>query len=208
MAPRILYDAAGLVAVDKPPGIETAGRTPDDPRALQAQLAAWLRARVWAVHQLDRDTSGVNLFVRKRSLVAPTQDRLKRGRKFYLAICHGELSAPREVDAPLAYDPAAQRWRIGPGKDARSRLCPLAWTERASLVEIELLTGRTHQARVHLASIGHPLVGERRYHDPPCALHARHALHAARIELDGLSLHAPWPDDLRALAARLGLEPP
>lgn len=207
MAPRvhILHDAAGLVAVDKAPGMETAGKTVDDPRALQAQLAACLGARVWAVHQLDKDTSGVNLFVRKRSLVAPTQAMLAAGRKLYVAICHGRIEA-REIDAPLAYDPGARRWRVAPtGKRAISRVRVIAQAERASLIEIELVTGRTHQARVHLAHAGHPLIGERRYRDPPCTLHPRHALHAARIELGDLTIEAPLPDDIRALAARLGL---
>jgi 23S rRNA-/tRNA-specific pseudouridylate synthase len=203
--PRILHDSGGLIAVDKPPGMETAGRTVDDESGLQAQLARSIRARVWAVHQLDKDTSGVNLFVRKRSLVAVWQEQLARGRKVYLAICHGRIAAQR-IDASLAYDPEQRRWRVSPqGKVAASVVSVLAQTDAASKIEIELLTGRTHQARVHLAHVGHPLVGERRYREPPCTLHPRHALHCARIELGDRTISSPLPDDLRALAARLRL---
>lgn len=206
MPPRIrfLHDADGLIAVDKPPGVETAGRTIDDPRALQAQLAAAIGAPVWAAHQLDKDTSGVNLFVRKRSLVAPWQEKLAHGRKIYLAICGGRIEAQR-IDAPLAYDRVERRWRVAPhGKNASSVVRVLASGAEASMIEVELLTGRTHQARVHLAHVGHPLIGEKRYREPPDE-RCRHALHCARIELGDRTISAPLPEDLQALARRLGL---
>ncbi len=204
----MIHDAAGVVVVDKPPGLETSGRTLDDPRTVQHRLAAQLKRRVWAVHQLDRDTSGVLVFVRRRSLVATWQEELRRGRKIYLAICHGRVPFDeRRIDAPLRYDEARRRWEVGSGgREACSIVRTLARGEDASLVEVELVTGRTHQARVHLAHVGHPLLGERRYREPPSTAHPRQALHAARIELaDGTRFEAPLPEDLRALAGRLGL---
>ncbi|HEY8431832.1 MAG TPA: RNA pseudouridine synthase [Sandaracinaceae bacterium] len=194
------------MVVDKPPGLETAGRTPDDPRSLQYRLAAQLGRPVWAVHQLDRETSGANVFVRKRSLVAPWQAKLASGRKVYLAIVHGRFEAASvRVDAPLRYDEARRRWAVGEGREARSLVRRLAAADAFSLLEVELLTGRTHQARVHLAHLGHPLAGEKRYRDPPSSAHPRHALHAFRIELAGLRFEAPVPADLGELAARVGL---
>jgi RluA family pseudouridine synthase len=205
----VVYEADGVVVVDKPAGLETSGRTLDDPRSVQYRLAAQLRRRVWAVHQLDRDTSGVLVFVRRRSLVAPWQEALRRGRKTYLAICHGCVTfREKRVDAPLRYDDARRRWIVAEGgKPACSIVRRLAVAEDASLLEIELLTGRTHQARVHLAHLGHPLFGERRYREPPSSAHPRQALHAARIELPkGERFSAPLPADLRQLAERLGLQ--
>jgi 23S rRNA-/tRNA-specific pseudouridylate synthase len=206
---RILHDADGVVVVDKPPGLETAGRTLDDPSSLQFQLARQLGRKVWAVHQLDRDTSGVSVFVRRAARVADWQARMKppRGRKTYLAIVYGEPRfRERRVDAPLCYDESARRWAVGEGgKPASSVVRARVSHQGYALVEVELLTGRTHQARVHLAHLGHPLVGERRYREPPCALHARHALHALRLEVEGQTFEAPLPDDLSALAERLGL---
>ncbi len=218
----VIYDAGGVVAVDKPAGLETSGRTVDDPRGVQHHLAVQLKRRVWAVHQLDRDTSGVLVFVRRRSLVAPWQEALRAGTKRYLAICHGAVPfTERRVEEPLRYDEAKRRWVVGPGRAATSVVRRLSVGEGASLVEVELVTGRTHQARVHLAHLGLPLVGERRYREPPCTLHPRHALHAARIELadaklladgkllaDARVLAAPLPADLVALAAGLGLRAP
>lgn len=203
----VLHDAAGVVVVDKPAGLETAGRSLADPRSVQHRLAAQLGRPVWAVHQLDRDTSGVNVFVRKASLVAAWQAELKRARKVYLAIAHGRFAeASVEVDAPLRYDEASRRWVVREGREARTRVARIAVTDAFSALEVTLLTGRTHQARVHLAHLGHPLAGERRYRDPPSEAHARHALHAWRLELaDGRRFVAPIPDDLRVLAERLGL---
>lgn len=194
--------------VDKPAGLESTGKTLDDPRSVQHRLAAQLGRPVWAVHQLDRETSGVLLFVRRRSLVAPLQEELRHGRKTYLAIVHDRVPwESTTIDAPLRYDEARRRWVVGAGgRPARSELRRLAVSDRASLVEIALRTGRTHQARVHLAHAGHPLAGERRYREPPSTLHSRHALHAWRVELSGgRCFEAELPDDLRRLARSLGL---
>ncbi|MEQ9073990.1 MAG: RluA family pseudouridine synthase [Sandaracinaceae bacterium] len=209
----ILHDADGVVVVDKPPGLEATGRTPDDPGGVQHHLATQLRRPVWAVHQLDRDTSGVLIFVRKRSLVARWQEALARGDKRYVALVHGreghgsEAFEPRTIDAPLAYDRGARRWVVREGgKPARSTVEVVSVGADAMRVHVTLHTGRTHQARVHLAHVGHPLIGERRYRTPPCELHPRHALHAARVAALGAVFEAPLPEDLRALARRLGLD--
>lgn len=207
---RLLHDADGVVVVDKPPGLEASGRSLDDPGSVQHRLARQLGRPVWAVHQLDRDTSGVLVFVRRRSLVAPWQERLKppRARKLYVAVVHGEPAwNVRLVEAPLRYHEPARRWMVtAGGKPSTSRMRRLAQGGGHALVEVELRTGRTHQARVHLAHLAHPLVGERRYRQPACELHPRHALHAARLEVEGMPpFVAPLPDDLRGLLARLGL---
>ncbi len=201
----ILHDADGLVVVDKPPGLETTGRTRDDPGGLEAHLARALGRRVWAVHQIDRDTSGIVLFVTKKPLVATWQARLRSAEKRYLAIVHGRMRS-QTVDAPLAYDEARRRWtvRVG-GKPARTVFEVLAATDDASRVECRPTTGRTHQLRVHLAHLGHPLFGEPRYADPPCRAHPRHALHLGALVIDGHVFEAPVPEDLLVLMQRLGV---
>jgi len=204
----ILHDAEGVVVVDKPPGLEATGRTRDDPGGVEHHLATQLRRRVWAVHQLDRDTSGALIFVRKKALVAPWQARLAGATKRYLAIAHGRVEAAI-VDAPLAYDLALRRWVIREGgKPAVTEWSTLDAHDDASLVEARPRTGRTHQVRVHLASRGHPLFGESRHRDPPCDAHPRHALHLWRIEVGGQAFASALPQDLRRLAVRLGLRAP
>ena len=223
-APRVVYDDGRVIAVDKPPGLPATGRDLDDPNSLEHQLAQHLGRRVWAVHQLDADTSGVIVFVTRKSLVPVWAERLssRNADKQYLAICHGRPEFDElEVDAPIASTGRNKPpyWRVAPEagdaepvRAARSVLRVLDRTARHALVQVSLVTGRSHQARLHLAHVGHPLVGEKVYRTPPCTEHPRHALHAHAIRFrDGgtpSELVAPLAPDLRELAARLGLTVP
>ena len=220
---RLVHDDGRVIAVDKPAGLPSTGRDRDDPDSLEHRLAARLGRTVWAVHQLDADTSGVIVFVTRKSLVPIWAERLssRSADKQYLAICHGRPAFDGlEVDAPIASSGRSgpPYWCIAPGggaapkaRTARSRLEVLDRTERHALIRVTLLTGRSHQARLHLAHVGHPLVGEKVYRTPPCTEHPRHALHAHAIRFrDGgtpSELIAALPADLRELAARLGLRP-
>lgn len=203
----VLHDTGGLIAVDKPAGLESTGRAVDDPGGVQHHLQTQLRRPLWLVHQLDRDTTGVLLFVRKRRLVAEWQARLRRAQKRYLALVHGTLEpVAATFDAPIGYDRALRRWRVDPeGKPARTTARRLDAAGGVSLVEARIRTGRTHQVRVHLAQAGHPLVGERLHRDPPCELTGRQMLHAWRLEVDDLSLEAPIPRDFADAMKRWGL---
>lgn len=233
--PGILFRGDGLVAVDKPAGLPSTGRDLDDPDCLQSWLGDQIGRMVWAVHQLDADTSGVLLFVERKGLVAEVARRLRHpgSRKVYLAICHGVPAFDRStVDAPIGEvasspppptsgrattsssaprSPRAQRLGVTPtGRAARSRIVVLDRAEDAALLEVTIATGRTHQIRIHLAHLGHPLVGEPIYRDPPSRIHLRHALHASTLVLGGSPrqvFHVPLPEDLVRLARKLGLDP-
>jgi len=219
--PTFVHDDGRVIVVDKPAGLPATGRDRDDPDSLEFLLAERLGRTVWAVHQLDAETSGLIVFVTRKSLVAPWVERLaRRADKQYLAICHGVPAFDAlQVRAPIGPtgSPAPPWWRVARqddvgARDATTRLRVRERTARHSLVEVTLVTGRTHQARVHLAHVGHPLVGEKVYATPPCTGHPRHALHAHTIRFrDGelpSELLAPLPTDLRALAAQVGLRIP
>ncbi len=201
---RLLFERDGIFVVDKPAGLPSTGRDLDDPDCAQYMLARELGRRVWAVHQLDRATSGVLLFTSRKTRVAELQRALTRGRKVYLALVDGVVVADRRcIDAPMRYVRGRGRPAVVPdGKEARTQVIVRERGEWASLVEVCPRTGRTHQIRVHLAHIGHPIVGD--------ALHghgadARMGLHCWRIGLDGQRFEAPLPADFRALCQSRGL---
>ncbi|HKY93789.1 MAG TPA: RluA family pseudouridine synthase, partial [Kiloniellales bacterium] len=169
------------------------------------------------VHRLDRDTSGALVLARgaaaARALTAAFRER--QARKLYLALVEGKPQPlAGRIDRPLAKGGEAGRERMGvdeaTGEEAVTVYAVVATTqnERVSLVALSPLTGRTHQLRVHLAAIGHPILGDAKYG-------AREAgplmLHASEIAVphpeDGTTLRvaAPLPEHFAAKLKRLGL---
>ncbi|MFO0746072.1 MAG: pseudouridine synthase [Myxococcota bacterium] len=218
---HVVYRDAELVVVDKPPGIVSCGPDRDGPEgprhSVESLLVAALGVRqIWAIHQLDRETSGLNLFALKKGAVQVWAERLKlEGAKRYLALTHG---VPRLglVTAAIGerVDPATGKTfpavvaDDAPGARAASSIIMDARANAdlsAALVEIRPLTGRTHQVRLHLAHLGCPVLGEKIHASPPSMAHVRHALHAWRLVFADRTFEAPLAADLRALGARFGL---
>ncbi len=163
------------------------------------------------MQRLDRGTSGV-MFFSKRTDVNPKLTRqfeTKRIRKSYLALAEGEVGERQTIDAPLA--------RIGPisfgvrdgGKRSVTVVEPLAFGSEGSLLAITLMTGRTHQIRVHLEAIGHPLVGDWLYgarNAPRPMLHAAELIMTHPVSNQTLRVAAPLPEDFRDTAAARGVD--
>lgn len=212
----VVFAGGGLLVANKPAGLPSTGRTMDDPDCLQSLLMTRLeRRKLWAVHQLDAGTTGLNLFSIRKPLVSRFAEALADGSKIYAAICHGRLEGPaRDIDLPLGRVVRADGRSFAAvtedGKESLTTVTPILATDEASLVIARIHTGRTHQVRLHLAAIGHALFGERLHRDPPCERFERHALHAWRITMAARhgqdeAFEAPFPDDFRALAKNLGL---
>ncbi len=166
------------LAADKPAGMPT---QPPRDRA-QLSLEELLRAEyrtIYLVHRLDTPTSGVVLFARTREAAARLSALFAAGemKKTYVAAVEPPIAAEVTIDSPLD------------GREALTVVRPL----RDRLVEVDIKTGRTHQIRRHLASIGHPVAGDRRYGG---AKAPRLMLHAWRLEHATLgTLEAPVPPD-------------
>src|SRR5437763_9304763 len=131
-----------------------------------------LRARyreIYLVHRIDTPTSGVVLFARTRTAAAKFSELFASGamKKTYVAVVAGELKAPLTIDTPID------------GKEALTLVLSGEPSPPQTFIECEIKTGRTHQIRVHLASIGHPVVGDKRYGGPPAP---RLMLHAWKLE--------------------------
>jgi 23S rRNA pseudouridine1911/1915/1917 synthase len=227
----VLFEDADLVVLDKAAGmvVHPARGTPHSTvvNALLHRLAEGSELpRLGLVHRLDKDTSGCLVVARTEGALRALQAQWK-GRtveKGYLALCHGALPPSGRLDTPYGRHPR-DRTRFTGRRDApRRAITEWRTVERfgrdASLAEVRLHTGRTHQIRVHLAEAGHPLLGDavyggtRREARAPEGLAARaaaaagrQALHAARLAFDHprtgerLAFEAPLPADLsRALA--------
>lgn len=217
IARRIVLETDEVVIVDKPWGLPSTGRQLDDPDSLQFGLIQRYGGMTWAIHQLDADTSGLNVFVRRRKLAGPWQARMRHPNceKTYLAVVHGNLAEDTVVDAPIgtiATEPSNRLGITSDGRPARSHFRVLDRNRDLSLVRVNLETGRTHQIRIHAQSIGHPLVGEAWYRHQPCKRHCRQALHAWQLrfrdEREPESLTCPPPPDfvelLRVEGLRIG----
>jgi len=206
----ILYEDDVLLFVEKPAGLVVQrGYDPDEPVLLDL-VREYLAAKseeTFLLQRLDRGTTGVIFFSKssKMNVRLTRQFETKRIRKIYAAFCTGRLVEPQLVDAPLARIGAITFGVRDEGKRALTRIVPLEPGDAHSLVEIHLLTGRTHQIRVHLAAIGHPLVGDWLYGERE---EGRPMLHARRIEMihpatgQPLAVESPLPADFEAM--RLG----
>lgn len=207
---RILYEKDGLLAVNKPHDIPTSGKNLDDDDALQYWLIQREGAMVWAVHQLDADTTGVNVFTTRKKLVGKLQKALAHPEteKRYLALVHGTPEWDQiKCEEPIGKVDARNMGITPEGKNASSVITVLEKVDVFSLVEVKIKTGRTHQIRIHLSHLGFPLVGEEWYCDPPCTLHPRQALHALEVCFADSALpnfKAPLAEDFIVLAKRLG----
>lgn len=190
MAASIVHCDDWIVVVDKPSGMPSVpARNPLDPASVVERVRARSQMRyVEAVHRLDRDTSGLLVLARSeeaRRILGEAFER-RRVRKRYLALVVGNLARDRgTIHLPLAADPTSPpRQRIDPVSGIRATTgwrvlgrTTFANGEPTSLLELEPVTGRSHQLRAHLTWIGHPIVGDPLYGTP----HGRMLLHAASI---------------------------
>jgi 23S rRNA pseudouridine1911/1915/1917 synthase len=224
---HVLYEDADLLAIDKPPGMVVhpapGSRRGTVVNALAHRLGTLQgvgdRERPGIVHRLDRDTSGVLLVARTvQALEAlARQFRERTIEKRYLAVVRGRMAAESGViDRPIGRHPHERKRmsvRARRGRAAVTRWSVLERLRDATFVALAPETGRTHQLRVHLAAIGHPIVGDRVYGARRARgagpTHDRQALHAERIRFAHpttgarLEVRAALPPDLEELLAAL-----
>ncbi|HEU4383379.1 MAG TPA: RluA family pseudouridine synthase [Anaeromyxobacteraceae bacterium] len=234
---RVLHEDAHLLAVDKPAGLPAHPGTGIRGPTLVEEARAHLKVpadlppsefRPSPAHRLDRDTSGVVLVAKTRKAMARLTETFTEGEgvhKTYLCVAKGKMPRPEGViDIPLSEheQTAASRQRRGVNlQEALTRYRVLGAIKEASLLELRLETGRTHQIRRHLQAVGHPVAGDRRYGDFPFNRLARARwglsrmfLHAWRLRLPhpaggpALRLEAPLPPELAEALQRMNLPAP
>jgi 23S rRNA pseudouridine1911/1915/1917 synthase len=207
---EILYEDEAFVFINKPAGIVVQQRMHEPDEPFLHDLVARHTSPAYLMQRLDRGTSGVIFFSKRSDLNVrfTRQFERKRIRKRYLAICDGELLEKQTIDAPILRIGAIKFGVREGGKRAITHVSPLAASPSGSLLSIDLETGRTHQIRVHLAAIGHPLAGDWLYGEKNAS---RPMLHAAELEMTHPLTHqqfrvtAALPEDFREEARRRGI---
>lgn len=187
----ILHEDRDIVVVDKPAGLLTISTEREKSRTAYFILTDYVRKgvaksrnRVFIVHRLDRETSGVLIFAKSEEAKFHLQDQWQDTKKQYLAVVHGRCEKRAEtITSYLAENQAHGVYTTTDtrkGKLSHTAYRVLKETRDYSLLEVDLLTGRKHQIRVHLAGIGHPVVGDERY-GKEHKRYQRLALHARSI---------------------------
>jgi len=213
-----------VLVIDKPPGVVVHPGAGNKQGTLAHGLAHRFPELVelgpdhrWGlVHRLDRDTSGLMLVARSAEMHRFLQQELEKRRvgRTYRALAAGQFAAATgTIEAPIGRDPLrpTRMAIVREGRPARTHYRRLAEWDELTLVEISLETGRTHQIRVHFASIGHPLVGDTTYAEAAVdrGNPGRVWLHAVRLQFalpDGREhiVESPLPADLQAALDALG----
>lgn len=209
LTPSILYEDDALIFVDKPPNI-VVQRAHDANEPVLYELVAAHTSPLFLMQRLDRGTSGVMFFSKSAVINAKLtrQFEQKRIRKTYLALCEGKLAQRQTIDAPLRRIGAIKFGVREGGRRAVTHVEPLSATTAGSVVAVHLETGRTHQIRVHLAAIGHPLVGDWLYGSRNAE---RPMLHSAELDMTHpitntpLRVAASLPADFLAEISRRGI---
>lgn len=207
---EVLYEDKYLIVVNKPARqlVHPAGRTAGG--TLANHLAYYLQQHgivgtVRAVHRLDRDTSGCVIFAKDSHSQFLLEQQLKSGalKRTYWALAKGQVQPPSgKVDAPIGPHPSLPNRRAinANGENAVTHYHTIRSFPDASLLELTLETGRTHQIRLHLAHLGYPIIGDGMY-GTRVAWMQRQALHAVSVsflhlkEKCELTVHAPFPPD-------------
>jgi 23S rRNA pseudouridine1911/1915/1917 synthase len=216
---EIVFEDEALLVINKPAGLLTIATESEKTRTAYAQITSYVQdrapkgdARVFIVHRLDRDTSGLLIFARTEEVKFAFQRAWKSVTKKYHAIVQGTLNPPKgtlrsalvESDSLVVH---STRPENEDAKPAVTHYRTIRSGSEASLVELTLDTGRKNQIRVQLAEAGHPILGDEKYgatSDPARRL----ALHAVELHMrhpltgEALDFESPMPDKLRGLLGK------
>jgi len=215
----LLYEDADVLVVDKPPGLLTMGNASERERTVYVALTDYVRKgqaksrkRVFIVHRLDRETSGLLVFARTEEAKRALQEGWDETSKTYIAVVHGRVEKDEGVITSWLVENSAfvvfSTQDTTKGKQARTGYRVLHRTAHRSLIELDLFTGRKHQIRVHMADLGHALLGDTRYgkaKDPVkrLALHAHTLAFTHPRTGERLEFLAPVTGELLQMTGKL-----
>lgn len=228
----IVYEDENILVANKPFGLLTHGDSNEKKNHLANQVKDYLieqgsynprEEKVFApapANRIDRNTTGLVLFGKTAAALKGLNEMIRSDmiRKYYLTIVHGEIDSELVLDGKLIKDESKNKVSIGDsddGLDVRTIVSPIETLDKnTTLVSVELVTGRSHQIRAHLASIGHPIIGDSKYGGKELSGVSTQLLHAYRIEFDktvsgleyleGKEFVAELPENFKKIINSLG----
>lgn len=220
-----VFEDAGLLVVNKPAGLLTHPDQTEQRDTLIGRTHAYLHRKgeldsalflPATANRLDRNTSGLVLIGKTAGMLHQLNQWIQKREleKYYVTIVEGRLTGESTIAGTLVRDEKSNRTKVAAeagaeGKEATTRYRVLQTGQRHALVEVELVSGRTHQIRTHMQSIGHPLLGDIKYGGHKLDALNHQLLHAWRIVLpDGREFRAPIPPQMRATLSQVGLALP
>ncbi|WP_276352061.1 RluA family pseudouridine synthase [Cohnella caldifontis] len=225
----VVFEDEGLLAVNKPAGLLTHPDQAHQKDTLIGRVHAYLYRKgeldstmflPATANRLDRNTSGLVLVGKTAGMLHQLNQWIQKREmeKYYVTLIEGRLAGEGTIDASLVRDEKSNRTLVASGsgrsdrpgeKEATTRYRVLQTGSTHSLVEVELISGRTHQIRTHFQSIGHPLLGDVKYGGHVAGTVNHQLLHAWRMVLpDGREFRAPVPELFRRTLERVGLRLP
>ncbi len=207
---EILYQDKDIIAINKPAGLLSVGNTTENKQHALAILRDQLsrgknQVKLWPVHRLDRDTSGVLLFATSKEMREAVMDKWSISEKIYLAIVEGSPKATKgTIDQPLRPDDKVYRMHVGKHPEAKPAVTHYKVkqsTKDRSLLEVSIETGRQHQIRAHLAWLGHSIIGDERYgtKGEKMGLHAKKLTIIHPVNKKSMSFEVDAPREFYAL---------
>jgi 23S rRNA pseudouridine1911/1915/1917 synthase len=207
---EIIYQDKDIIAINKPAGLLSVGNTTESKQHALAILRNQLsrgknQVKLWPVHRLDRDTSGILLFATSKEMREAVMDKWGVSEKIYLAIVEG---CPKErkgtINQPLRIDEKEYRMHVGKHPDAKPAITHYEvkqTTPERSLLKVKIETGRQHQIRAHLAWLGHSIIGDERYgkKGEKMGLHAKKLTIIHPVKKKPISFEVDAPRDFYAL---------
>jgi len=213
----IVYEDESLVVIEKPEGLLTVSTEKIKTRTAYYELTAYVRSsgatgkeRIFIVHRLDRDASGLLVFAKDEEAKFALQENWDRTEKKYYAVVEGApKKASATIESHLVEDKFRRVYSTGESKFSKyaaTRYQLIKSSGKYSLLEVDLLTGRKNQIRVHLSELGHPIVGDEKYgsiSDPAgrLGLHAYYLSFVHPVTKDKLTFKSDLPQPLKKLVS-------
>ena len=206
---EVIYEDEGITVVNKPSGMPTHQSLGNYDNSLANALKFRYKDKPYvfrAVNRLDKNTSGIVITANNKYYASLISKKIKEGavKKEYIAVVNGCVDRAGTVDAPIKREQESIITRIvsEDGERAITHYEPLLACKEMSVLRVTPVTGRTHQIRVHMKHISHPIVGDSLYGEKS-ELIERQALHCAKMEIFGIGEYiAPIPADMKALIRR------